>query len=147
MLQGVKSEGVLLSSRKVSYYCAALLDWTNSRRMSERPPSLSILGVPLKPPISTFSDGARVFSRALNCSPMMPIDASLSDNCTPDFCSFSSLGALLCPSLFTVWDGEEVGEEVGAGQQQGGSQSLPVARSARTEVFLCSCPCPLRPKR
>ena len=85
--------------------CKTTPDWKNSHRLSERLASLDIRGTRLRATLKTLDMivlwWSEEFQGALNCSPMMPRDAILSDSCTPDRCSFSSLGHSL---VFSNWD-------------------------------------------
>ena len=73
--------------------CPTWPDWKNLQLLSEGLVSLSVMGAnlrtPLKPPntVECF-DGPGGFGGAHNRVPMMPREASLSENYTPDRYSF-----------------------------------------------------------
>ena len=70
-------------------------DWKNSHRLSESLASRGIMGThqgpSLSPLIRQCCDIPRGFWRAL----VMPRDASLSDSCTSNRCSFSSMDEMV----------------------------------------------------
>ena len=86
-------------------------NWKFSHRLSERLESLGKNESPIEGPLKPLRtivllrlgvSGEPSISPSPPQSPVMPTDASLSDRCKPDRCSFSSLG-ILCVKLKSIF--------------------------------------------